>query len=168
MPKASAPNAPWVDVWLSPQTTVMPGLGQPELRTDDVHDALVGVAQRVEPDAELGAVDAQRLDLGAGDRVGDRQVDVDRGHVVVLGRDRQVGAADRTTCRAKAVEGLRAGDLVDEVEIDVEQVRLALGVPDDVCVPDLLGQCAPHLTLRVPLRTCLSHVETAVSVHGQL
>ena len=25
MPKASAPKAPWVAVWLSPQTTVMPG-----------------------------------------------------------------------------------------------------------------------------------------------
>ncbi|TSE23348.1 hypothetical protein Tsedi_02243 [Tepidimonas sediminis] len=25
MPCASAPNAPWVLVWLSPQTTVMPG-----------------------------------------------------------------------------------------------------------------------------------------------
>ena len=29
MPKASAPNAPWVDVWLSPQTIVMPGCVQP-------------------------------------------------------------------------------------------------------------------------------------------
>ena len=25
MPKASAPKAPWVAVWLSPHTTVMPG-----------------------------------------------------------------------------------------------------------------------------------------------
>ena len=25
MPKASAPKAPWVEVWLSPQTIVMPG-----------------------------------------------------------------------------------------------------------------------------------------------
>src|ERR1019366_3249211 len=29
MPKASAPNAPWVAVWLSPQTTVMPGWVSP-------------------------------------------------------------------------------------------------------------------------------------------
>ncbi len=47
-------------------------LGQPELRADDVHDALLDVAQRVQPHAELGAVAAQRLQLGAGDRVGDR------------------------------------------------------------------------------------------------
>ncbi len=29
MPKASAPNAPCVEVWLSPQTTVMPGWVSP-------------------------------------------------------------------------------------------------------------------------------------------
>ena len=29
MPKASAPKAPWVDVWLSPQTIVMPGRVRP-------------------------------------------------------------------------------------------------------------------------------------------
>ena len=29
MPNASVPNAPWVEVWLSPQTTVMPGCVSP-------------------------------------------------------------------------------------------------------------------------------------------
>ena len=29
MPIASAPNAPWVEVWLSPHTTVMPGCVSP-------------------------------------------------------------------------------------------------------------------------------------------
>jgi hypothetical protein len=29
MPNASAPNAPWVLVWLSPQTIVMPGCVRP-------------------------------------------------------------------------------------------------------------------------------------------
>jgi len=29
MPNASAPNAPWVEVWLSPQTMVMPGSVRP-------------------------------------------------------------------------------------------------------------------------------------------
>ena len=29
MPKASAPKAPWVEVWLSPQTMVMPGWVRP-------------------------------------------------------------------------------------------------------------------------------------------
>ena len=42
MPNATAPNAPCVDVWLSPHAMVMPGLRQAQLRADDVHDALVG------------------------------------------------------------------------------------------------------------------------------
>ena len=29
IPNASVPKAPWVDVWLSPQTTVMPGCVRP-------------------------------------------------------------------------------------------------------------------------------------------
>ena len=43
---------------------------------------------------------------------------------------------------AQAVEGLGRGDLVDEVEVDVEQVGLAVAGADDVAVPDLLAQRA--------------------------
>ena len=71
MPKANAPNAPWVLVWLSPQTTVRPGLREPQLGSDDVHDALVVAAQRVQLDAELAAVPLQRLQLAPALRVGD-------------------------------------------------------------------------------------------------
>ena len=190
MPNARAPNAPWVEVWLSPQTTVMPGLGEAELRADDVHDALLGVAHRVEPDAELVAVAPQRLDLGQADRVGDRPGR--RGDVVVLGRQREVGAAHRTAGEAQPVEGLRARHLVEEVEVDVEQVRLALTTTHDVCVPHLLCQGPAHgqhlhetgpgrrrvqvmgdvapSEVRTPLRTrgtCVSRLGTAVSRHGQ-
>ena len=110
-------------------------LSQSELRADHVHDALPGVAHRVQPDAELGGVLAQRLNLRAGDRVGDRAVragerhagagDAGRRHVVVLGGDGQVRAAYLAARRAQAVEGLRARDLVDEVQVDEEQVWLA-------------------------------------------
>ena len=84
------------------------GLGQAELRADDVHDALLDVAERVQPDAELLGVAAQRLDLGAADRVGDRLVPVERRDVVVLGGEGEVGAAYRAAGEAQAVEGLRA------------------------------------------------------------
>ena len=48
------------------------------------------------------------------------------GHVVVLGGDRQIGAAQRATRQPQSVERLRAGDLVQEVQIDVDQVGLTL------------------------------------------
>ena len=120
------------------------GLGQPELRADDVHDALVQIAEAVDPDAELRRVLAQRLHLGPRHRVGDRPVDVQRRGVVVLGGQGEVRAADRPAGLAKAVERLRAGHLVDQVEVDEEQIRLALGRPDDVVVPDLLAQRLAH------------------------
>ena len=101
------------------------GLRQAQLRPDDVHDALLDVAHRVQPDAELLAVAPQRLDLGARDGVGDRLVDVDRRHVVVLGGDGQIGPAHRAPGEPQPVERLRAGDLVHEVQIDVDQVGLA-------------------------------------------
>ncbi len=40
-------------------------LGQPQLRADDVHDALIAVAHLMQPNTELGAVAPQRLDLSA-------------------------------------------------------------------------------------------------------
>ena len=40
MPNASAPKAPCVEVWQSPQTIVMPGWVEAQLRADHVHDAL--------------------------------------------------------------------------------------------------------------------------------
>ena len=111
-----------------------------------------GRAHRVLDDAELGGVGPQRVDLLARDRVRDRAVDVGGGDVVVLGRQGEVGATHRAPGQAQAVEGLRGGDLVDQVQVDVEQVGLAVGGPHDVAVPDLLGECrgggVAHLVLR--------------------
>ena len=134
MPKASAPNAPWVAVWLSPQTIVMPGWRDAELGPDDVDDALVLGAQASSSGiAELRAVALERLDLHAAELVADARGDrraVGR-HVVVGGGQRAVGAAHGAAGQAQAVEGLRARHLVDEVQVDVEQVRRDLvGRPD--------------------------------------
>ena len=68
-------------------------LGQPELWTDDVHDALLNIAERVQAHAELFRVATKRLDLSAASEVGNGLVDVERRGVVIFRRDRQVGAA---------------------------------------------------------------------------
>ena len=49
------------------------GLGQPQLRPDDVDDALVGRAQAVERHAEVAAVLVELANLVGGHRVEDRQ-----------------------------------------------------------------------------------------------
>jgi DNA-binding IclR family transcriptional regulator len=132
------------------------GLGEAELRTDDVHDALAAIPHRVQPHPELRTVLAQRLDLRAADEVDDRPGR--RRDVVVLGRDRELGAADPAAGGTQPVERLRTRHLVDEVQVDVEQVRLAVGggdrrvARDDVGLPHLLGQRAPHDGLLLAFR----------------
>src|SRR3954447_360788 len=118
------------------------GLGEAELRPDDVDDALVGVTHRMQADAELRAVLAQGLDLLTAHRIVDRAVG--RRHVVVLGGDGEVGTSYDATGRAQPVEGLWAGDLVDQVQVDVEQVRLVVGGAHEVGVPDLLRESPAH------------------------
>jgi hypothetical protein len=58
---------------------------------------------------------------------------------VVDGGDGLARAPDTKAPLAKAVEGLRAGHLVHEVEVDRQRVGRAVSAGrDDVLVPDLL------------------------------
>ena len=76
MPNASAPNAPCVEVWLSPHTIVMPGLGEALLGTDDVHDALARVAHRVAAGCRTRRSSGASTSICLrGDRVLDRAVE---------------------------------------------------------------------------------------------
>ena len=118
-----------------------PRLGDPELGADHVDDPLAVGAERVDGDPELLAVALERLDLDARELVADPRGDRGPvgGHVVVGGGERAVGAADRAAGEAQAVEGLRAGDLVDEVQVDVDQAG-----GDLVGLPDLVEQALGH------------------------
>ena len=117
--------------------------GEAQLRTHHVHDALLDITQRVQANAKLLGVGAQGLDLNAARVVGNALVDVERGGVVVFGGNGEVGATHRATGLSQAVERLGAGDLVHEVQVDVNQVGHAVGAVDnEVVVPDLLGERA--------------------------
>ena len=107
-----------------------------------MHDALAGRAPGVQRDAELLGVGLQRLHLAGADLVGHRTVG--RRHVVVHRGDGEIGAAHGAPVQAEALERLRARHLVHEVEIDVEQVGLAVGSMHDVALPHLLGQRLGH------------------------
>ena len=76
MPKANAPSAPCVEVWLSPHTSSSPGSVMPCSGPDDVHDPLALVVE-----VECGTpcsptlsanVSTMRADLGRR-RVGRRE-----------------------------------------------------------------------------------------------
>ena len=73
---------------------------------------------------------------------------------MVDGGDVAVGAAQLAAGEAEAVEGLRRGDLVDELEVDVEDRRLACGFGDDVLLPDFFEHGAWLLVRAV---VCCAH-----------
>ena len=120
------------------------GLGEAELGADDVDDALRGRLHVEELDAEVGAVLAQGFDLARGDLVDDVEAvgDGGGGDVVVDRGDGAVGAAQLAAGEAETVEGLRRGDLVDEVQVDVEQRGFACGLGDEVLLPDFFKEGA--------------------------
>ncbi len=108
------------------------------LRPDHVHDALPHIELVVVFDAELGGVLGERLDLDAAFLVCDALAAVGGRHVMVddgegLGRRAHLAAR-----HAQALEGLRAGDLVDEVAVDIEQAGAVVLAVDDVVLEDLV------------------------------
>ena len=56
----------------------------------------------------------------------------------------QIGPPNPPAGEAQALEGLRRGHLVDEVEIDVEQRGLAGLLAHDVALPDTVEERLAH------------------------
>ena len=95
--------------------------------------------------AELLGVLTQGVDLGAAGDVRDRLVDVDRRRVVVLGRDRQVGATHLASGEAQALECLGARHLVHQVEVNEQKVGgTVLPLGHDVVAPHLFCHRSGH------------------------
>ena len=103
------------------------GLGKSQLGSDDVHDAAVFRSHVEQLNAELAAVLAQRLPsaLRRSARGWERER---RGRdVVVDGGDGAFRPAHLAARGAQALEGLRRGDLVNQVQVDIKQRRLVGG-----------------------------------------
>ena len=116
------------------------GLGQAPLRADDVDDPLVAGLRGQQRHAEVPAVPldgghhllGQRVLQGAELTVG--------GDDVVDGGDRAVRVGDGQAALPEHGEGLRAGDLVDEVQADEQLGLPAVERADGVGVPDPVEQ----------------------------
>jgi hypothetical protein len=89
---------------------------------------------------ELFAVRFQLRHLFGGDRVNDRKRTVRGGDTVVRRRNGEIGAANFQASLAQTVESLRRGDLVDQMEIDIQERRRSGFFSNDVVGPDLLGK----------------------------
>ena len=72
-----------------------------------------------------------------------------RRRVVVHRGDRQVRSADLAAGQPQAVERLRRGHFVDEMQVDIEQRGLAGSIANDVRGPDLFEErLGGHLSRR--------------------
>ena len=125
IPNASAPKAPWVQVWLSPQTIVMPGWVSPSPgpMTCTMPCSADSMSNSVMPNSSQLLL--QRLQSGAaamGSLIGPR---AGGGHVVIDGTDGQVGPPHLAMGGAQAIERLRRRDFVDQVQIHIQQGRAA-------------------------------------------
>ena len=119
------------------------------LGADDVHDALALVVLVEVLDAEVARVLGQRLDLDAAVVVVDALGAIGRRHVVVDDGQRLLRRAHLAARHAQAFERLRAGHLVDEVAVDVEQARAVVLALDHVIVEDLVVECLSHAVSRL-------------------
>src|SRR5262249_5080368 len=84
-------------------------------------------------------------------RVGNRSVV--RGNVVVHGREREIGASHSPTRKPQAVEGLRRGHLVDQMQVDVDECRLGPLLSHEVALPDPIQQRLPHYSAETLMPT---------------
>ena len=126
MPNASAPNAPCVEVWLSPQTIVMPGCVSPCSGPMTCTMPCRTVVHAEVRHAELlGSSRAASSTCCDRERVRPRLVAVERRHVVVDRRQREVGPAHLAPGQPQRLERLRRRHFVHEVQVDVQQVGLA-------------------------------------------
>jgi hypothetical protein len=124
-----------VAVWLSREREAL-------LRPDDVDDALapVELVEIFEPE-QLGVL-GQVGDLGGALRVRVRQVAVAGRHVVVDDAERLLGRAHLAAGKAEPLEGLRAGHLVHQVAVDIDQAGAVRLLVHQVVLPDLVVEGA--------------------------
>ena len=118
------------------------GQGEALFGADNVNNALTLVEGVEIFDAELAGILGQSSDLDRafGVRIGQRTVG--GGHIVVNHGQGALGMAHLAVVHPQALKGLRAGDFVHQVPVDIEERRAVLIVLDQMVVPDLVVECA--------------------------
>ena len=122
------------------------GEGEPLFRAHDVNDPL-RCRDRIDIiDPEVTRIALKRVELLEAFRIDDRQPRTvrvaarSRRQIVIGDRKREIGTTDSASVGAQPGEGLRAGDLMDEVTINVDQAGSIVAALDHVIGPDLFVQ----------------------------
>ncbi len=115
------------------------------LRSDHVHDALAMVGHLELRDAVGVAVGVQRVDLQLRDRVGDAVAAVGGRHIVVRHRQVRADAPHRPLGQLQPFERLRAGHLVQQVPVDIEQRGAVFLDVHGMVVPEFVVERLGHV-----------------------
>jgi hypothetical protein len=125
------------------------GLGRPQFGSDHVHDTAVLTFEAFQGDTELVAVVDHLANLPGSRRLRDN-IQVAQGRHryrrrgVIHGGQGQVRATHRQAALTQDIEGLRRGDFVDQVQVDVQHRRVGVALRHDYMVlPDFFEQCLP-------------------------
>ena len=118
------------------------GQGEALLGPDHMDDALAAVALVIILDAEVLGVLRQRGDLQRGFGIVDAKGAVGGRHVVVDHGQRLLGRADGAAGHAQTLEGLRAGHLMHQMPVDIEQAGAVGRLVHQMGVPDLVVEGA--------------------------
>ena len=142
-PKASAPSAPCVEVCESPQAMVMPGWVRPSSgpMTWTMPCSSVSRPKKRMPNSLVFFSSSPHHRLGQLVAEGPRTV-VGR-HDVVHRGEGALGVQHLEAALAQHLEGLRRGDLVDEVQADEELILARRQGGDLVQVPHLVQKVLP-------------------------
>jgi hypothetical protein len=141
MPKASAPNAPWVEVCESPQTISIPGWVRPSsgpmtctMPWRRLPTWWSGMPSRRQFSARTSIC---RRDSSSAARTPPLV-----GTLWSMVATVRSGRRTLRPASSSPFEGLGRGHLVDQVEVHVEKIRLFRHGTDNVRVPELLGERA--------------------------
>ena len=120
------------------------GQGRTLLRADHMHDTLALVVHVEVGQAVMLGVLVQRFHLQARDRIGNA-VDAAGGGHVMVGHGQVGGNAPRLAARhAETIEGLRAGDFVQQVPVDIQNCRAIIFGPNNVGFPEFVVKRLHH------------------------
>ena len=116
--------------------------GESELGPNNVNDALPRIVDVEQSNVEAFSVVTQRVHLPSSDHIKHGQGPVRRRHIVIDGRDRQIGPTNYASRGGEALEGLGRGDLVHEVQVYVQKIRLTLARAHQAAGPHFVEQRA--------------------------
>ena len=121
------------------------------LRTDDVDDTIVLLADGEDSDVILLAVHHQRCHLLGRLGLCDWQVLIGGGDVVVGACRNLLGTEHLDTTTAQARKSLRTCYLVNILTVDIENTRAAVNCAYGVCIPNLIEKCIHSFMLFLKL-----------------